>query len=382
MPTYGPLRAGTYLWRNKGKSLPLVGVIVLAVMLVSGIVAMMDSIPLSIRTIYSYSRHYVGLTPRGDPEMTGKIRQTIEQEAPVPLDRVMAVRGLDLNVMSIVGKWPFVILALKPEDMSYYMDHVGPGELEGRMPKDGEPEVVLSEPVMRNLGVKIGDVVLGPDKPEAYSPYKVKIVGKVHSQEWTAVIPYDYVAANHFPPVDALLAFAKTPVEQAKLDHWAEKRFTGERARVFAFHKLEKDTSEMFRILYKILDVVVGMLVVVITIMMGMLISIFLSQRVQEFGLLQALGYTKKAILQRVMGEMTAVVVGGWVAGVLCAYLLLNVVRATLMDPKAFMLDPFDRTAYFYTLPVPVAIYTVALATVVARFRRFDPVAVVERRLV
>jgi len=284
--------------------------------------------------------------------------------------------------MSIVGKWPFVILALQPEDIPYYLEHVGPGKLEGRLPNDGEPEVVMSEPVMRNLHVKVGDVILGPDKPEAYSPNEVRIVGMIHSNEWTAVMPYSYVAANHFPPVDALLVFANGAKAQSDFDHWAEKRFTGERARVFAYHKLEKDTAEMFNILYKILDVVIGLLVVVITIMMGMLISIFLAQRVQEFGLLQALGYTKRAILGRVMGEMTVVVIGGWVAGVVVAYGLLNVVKATLMDPRAFMLNPLDRTAYFYTLPVPLAIYTVALVTVWQRFRTFDPVAVVERRLV
>jgi len=377
-----PLKAGTYLLRNKGKSLPLVGVIVLAVMLVSGIVSMMDSIPLSIRTIYSYSRNYAGLTPRGDPTQTLRIKEIVEEESPVKPDRIMFVRGLDLNVMSIVGKWPFVILALQPEDIPYYLEHVGPGKLEGRLPNDGEPEVVMSEPVMRNLHVKVGDVILGPDKPEAYSPNEVRIVGMIHSNEWTAVMPYSYVAANHFPPVDALLVFANGAKAQSDFDHWAEKRFTGERARVFAYHKLEKDTAEMFNILYKILDVVIGLLVVVITIMMGMLISIFLAQRVQEFGLLQALGYTKRAILGRVMGEMTVVVIGGWVAGVVVAYGLLNVVKATLMDPRAFMLNPLDRTAYFYTLPVPLAIYTVALVTVWQRFRTFDPVAVVERRLV
>ncbi len=377
-----PLRAGTYLLRNKGKSLPLVGVIVLAVMLVSGIVAMMDSIPLSIRTIYNYSRYYLGLTSRGDPSITGQIRETVEQESPVPLDRVLAVRGLSLNVMSIVGKWPFIVLGLKQNDIPYYLAHVSPGKLEGRLPKEGEPEVVLSEPVMRNLHLKIGDVVLGPEKSDAYSLYDVRVVGVVDSPEWVALGSYEYIAATDFPPVDAFLVFAKNARDQSKLDRWAEKRFAGERTHVYAYHKLEQDTDQMFEILYKILDVVIGLLVVVITIMMGMLISIFLSQRVQEFGLLQALGYAKKAILRRVMGEMTVVVVGGWILGVVMAYGLLRVVQSSLMDPRAFMLDPLDRTAFAYTLPVPTAIYAVALVTVLTRFKKFDPVAVVERRLV
>jgi hypothetical protein len=45
-------------------------------------------------------------------------------------------------------------------------------------------------------------------------------------------------------------------------------------------------------------------------------------------------------------------------------------------------LNPLDAPAYLYTVPIPFAILFVAFATVFLRFRRFDPVAVVERRLV
>ena len=138
----------------------------------------------------------------------------------------------------------------------------------------------------------------------------------------------------------------------------------------------------MFKILYKILDVVIGTLVLVITIMMGMLMNIYQSQRLVEFGLLQALGYTKRQLLHRVTLEAILVIVGGWIFGLVMAYALLNVVKATLMDPSAFSLNPFDPIAYVYTLPIPIAIFGAAVLTVWLRFRNFDPVGIVERRLV
>jgi ABC-type antimicrobial peptide transport system permease subunit len=130
------------------------------------------------------------------------------------------------------------------------------------------------------------------------------------------------------------------------------------------------------------LNVVIGLLVVVITVMMAMLMNIYQSQRLQEFGLLQALGYTKGALLARALAESALVVLAGWLLGVVCAFGLLTLVRAILMEPRAFMLDPWDKTAYLYTAPVPVSIFLAAALTVMARFRRFDPVGVVERRLV
>jgi tellurite resistance protein TehA-like permease len=94
------------------------------------------------------------------------------------------------------------------------------------------------------------------------------------------------------------------------------------------------------------------------------------------------LGYTKGQLLARVMRETMSVVVVGWLLGVLAAYSLLLLTKRWLMDPKAFALDPLDPGAFLYTVPIPVAILLVATFTVVGRFRKFDPVSVVERRLV
>ncbi|HRI44959.1 MAG TPA: FtsX-like permease family protein [Fimbriimonadaceae bacterium] len=377
-----PLVASTFLFRNAGKTIPLVAVIVLAVMLISGIVAMIDSIPLSIRTIYRYSQQMVGITPRGDPAQTPIIRDRIEKEAPVPLERVMVCRATGAQVRSIVGKWPFVVLGLAREDMTYYLDRMGSRGINGRLPETGKAEALISEPVARNLGLRKGSLLLGPVQDGAYSPEEVRVVGIADTDEWLMFTPIEYQRAHHFPPIDVLLVFAENLPDQAKLDNWAVKAFKGERAQVFVYQELERDTQDMFKILYKILNVVIATLVLVITLMMAMLMNIYQSQRLPEYGLLQALGYTRRQLLSRAFGETLVVVVGGWVLGLLVAYSLLLVVRAQLMTPQAFALDPLDRMAFIYTIPIPVAILAAGALTVWSRFRRFDPVSVVERRLV
>lgn len=377
-----PLVASTFLLRNAGKTIPLVAVIVLAVMLVSGIVAMIDSIPLSIRTIYRYSQQMVGITPRGDPAQTPVIRARVEKEAPVPLERIVVCRATGAQVRSIVGKWPFVVLGLGQDDMRYFLDRMSSRGVAGRLPEPGQPEALVSEPVARNLGLRRGSLLLGPVQDGAYSPEEVRVVGIADSDEWFMVTPIEYQRRHHFPPIDVLLVFARDLQDQAELDAWAVKAFKGERAQVFVYQELERDTQEMFRILYKILNVVIATLVLVITLMMAMLMNIYQSQRLPEYGLLQALGYTRRQLLGRAFGETLAVVLGGWVLGLVVAYSLLLVVRAQLMAPQAFALDPLDRMAFLYTIPIPVAILAAGALTVWSRFRRFDPVSVVERRLV
>jgi ABC-type lipoprotein release transport system permease subunit len=377
-----PLAPLTYLRRNAGKTIPLTVVIVMAVMLVSGIISMINSIPLSIRTIYAYSKKFTGVTPRGDATRTQVILNEIKAKSPVAIDRVITCRTAGTVVQSIVGKWPFFILGLSPDDMTYYLRLQNATDIDGRLPKPGAAEAVVSEPVARNLNLKIGSNLLGPKLDDGFSPNNVKVVGIAKTDQWVMVVPIEYLRAYHFPPVDLGIVVAKNPAEQDRLDRWADKHFKGQRAAILAYFQIEKNTDEMFRTLYQILNVVIGTLVIVITFMMGMLINIYQSQRIVEFGLLQAIGYTKRQILSRVLTETAMVVVVGWLFGLLAAYGLLNVANATLMAPRAYAINPVDKVAYLYSLPMPIAILVVAAATITVRFKNFDPIGVVERRIV
>ena len=221
-----------------------------------------------------------------------------------------------------------------------------------------------------------------PENSDAYSPEPVKVVGIADTDRWLMVGSLATMRRDYFPPVDLALVFAKDPVQQPILDHWTLNRFKGRRAMVYAYEKVRRESDSMFNTLFKLLNVVIGTLVTIVTIMMAMLINIYQSQRLVEFGLLQAIGYTKRQILRRVLGETVLVIVGGWVLGLGVSLFALKIVDLVLMAPKAFALEIYDPKAYLYTVPLPLCILLVAGGSVLLRFRRFDPVGVVERRLV
>ena len=381
MPAANPLAPSVFLMRNKGKSGPLILVIMLAVLLIAGIVAIMDSIPLSIRTIYGYSRYLTGATARGDAEFLPKLREHFKK-SPVPIERTINCRTVIFNVKSIVGYWPFVLYGFKTDDMKYVVAKLKLDGLSGRLPKLGAPEAAITRPLARNLNLKIGSALLKPTDEKNYSPHPVRVVGIYDSDEWFAFSSYEYVSENHFPPIDVLMLFSPNQTEQRKLDDWTEKSLKGQKALTYTFPSLERDTQQTFRVLFRILNLVIGLLVLVIAIMMAMLINIYLSQRITEFGLLQAIGFTKSFLVRRAILESVIVVVSGWIFGAIFVYLLLSVVKNALMDPRAYSLDPLDSAAYAYTLTVPLIIVLAAAFTVIYRFKKFDPIAVVERRIV
>ncbi|MFZ4507100.1 MAG: hypothetical protein ACOYON_05305, partial [Fimbriimonas sp.] len=251
----------TYLVRNAGKTIPLTGVIILAVLLIFAIISLINSIPLSIRTIYRYSSEMVGLTPRGDAAMTAKLVQIVKKGSPVPIGRIVLARASLSQVQSIVGKWDFAVIGLSRPDLEYYLSRQLMTSLDGRLPAKGMPEAVISEPVARNLKLKIGSILLGPDKPDSYSPFPVKIVGIARTERWVMVADRDYYVANHYPPIDVAMVFAAKKSDQETLDRWTEKTMVGKRALVLAYYRVEQETTQMFVVLYKILDVVIGTLV-------------------------------------------------------------------------------------------------------------------------
>lgn len=376
-----PLSPWVFLRRNMGKSIPLVAVIALAVVLIAAIVTLVNSIPYSVRETYAYARHQLALSPRNAFAVDDSVLQKVKT-GPVPIERIISCRVIGTQVRSIVGKWPFVVVCLKPDDIYYFTKRLGGERIIGRMPEAGKPEVLISEPVSRNLNLKIGSVALSPTEKDSYSPKYVKVVGIAQTPEWFMASTYSYHEQYHFPPYDNLLVFARGGTEnQEKLDRWVTDNLKGESVEVFAYHMLEKSTREMFSILYKILNVIIGTLVLVLAFLMGMLMNIYQSQRLVEFGLLQAIGYTRKRLLRRTLAESVIVIIVGWLVGVGLSSLLLRLVDRILMYPNAFALNVTDKAALLYTAIIPVAILFAAVMTVLARFRKFDPVAVVERRL-
>src|SRR6266700_7974477 len=75
-----PLSPWLYFRRNLGKTLPVSFVIVLAVALVASVVSLVDSIELTVLTMYGYNRYFTVVTPRNSLAVAGDISALIGKE--------------------------------------------------------------------------------------------------------------------------------------------------------------------------------------------------------------------------------------------------------------------------------------------------------------
>jgi ABC-type lipoprotein release transport system permease subunit len=287
-----------------------------------------------------------------------------------------------MNAETIVGKMPFVIFGLPPDKMERLVARCGLKLGEGRYPAPGAPEVALSEPLMRNKKLQLGDVVLSPLVPDQYAPVPVRVVGVLQGDTWLAVTTESFTRTHFFPPLRNLLVLARDVRQQPKLDRWLRQTLRGKQARVWTYAELQEETHRAFKNLYFITGVVVVLVSLMLATMTGLLANIYFQQRLVEFGLLQAIGYTRRSLLLRVSWETILVVLLGWGLGVLIALGALSWAKWAIMEPRGLYLEPLDPIAYRYTLPVPLMVLLFALGTIGWRLRTFDPVAIVERRIV
>ncbi|MER3401747.1 MAG: hypothetical protein C4336_00395 [Armatimonadota bacterium] len=375
-----PLSPLLFLIRNPGRSLPLTLVLALAVLTIASVVALLNSIDRTILKIYDYNRYFAAISPRGAERLKPELMERI-QNAPGYQMHFETVVSF-MNAETIVGKMPFVIFGLKQEHVELLVARCRLRLAQGRYPEPNQPEVALSEPLMRNKKLRMGDVLLSPLIPDQYAPVPVRVVGVLEGDTWLAIASYEFIRNNFFAPVRNLIVFASDVRTQSQLDQWLRENLRGEQARVWTYAELQEETHKAFQNLYFITGIVVVVVAFMLATMTGLLANIYFQQRLVEFGLLQAIGYTRRELLWRVSTETIVVVLLGWGLGVVVTLGVLFWAKSAVMKPRGLYLEPLDPIAYRYTLPVPLMVLAFALFTIGWRLRTFDPVAIVERRIV
>lgn len=349
--------------------------------LIGSVVTIVDSIDLTVLTIYNYTRSFDPVVPRSgrlrvDPDIQAQIRKMPN------VDRVIETSGFFLNVNTVFGPSPFICFGVPDEARDYLIKRSGDRLAEGRMPIDGAPEAVLSEGIVRNRKYKIGDVITNDNDTGTLIavPVPVKLVGILHGPTWLAFTSQSFVD-NALPLVPhSLLVTSKNPANQLALGDALYDHLDRIRVNVFAFRTLVDLLRKSLASLYLIMAMVNFTVIFVVALMAGMLSNIYFTQRVSEFAVLSAIGIRRSILIWHAISETAILTSIGWVLGLAVTTSAMAIMRPSVFEPRGMLIDPYDALAYVYTLPIPVFITLFAVATIGWRLSRLDPVTIIERR--
>jgi len=373
-----PLSPLLYFQRNPGRTLPVAFVIVVAVALVASVVTVVNSIDLTVMTMYGYQRHFTAVTPRNAFTVSDDIQQAIRSQPLVK--QTFTTRPALTVVKTIFGKMPFVVFGLSKEGRETVMRQCGLRLVSGRMPAEGSPEVALHADIARNRKLKLGDVVLKPDSEDSYSLIPMRLVGTFDGPVWLALGSESFIQGNFPLSTQGIVILARTEQDQRTLDRILDKKLDKSRCRTWTFASLVRETQDALSSLYLIMNVVITIIIFAIAFLTGMLANIYFMQRIPEFATLSAIGYQRRALLRRILAEIGLLCIAGWVLGSLLNVALLLGIQHWIMTPRGLLVDPWDLSAYRYAIPLPITIALFAVLPISRRLRTLDPVSIIEKR--
>ncbi len=250
------------------------------------------------------------------------------------------------------------------------------------MPHPGQAEAVVSEGLVRNKRLKLGDVVASPTDTGTIVtvPVPVRLVGILKGPTWIAFTSKQFADAALPLVPHSLLVTTKPGVSQLAFGDALFKSLPRARVEVFAFNNLVRTLRQSLASMYLIMHLVNGTVIFVVALMAGMLSNIYFTQRITEFATLAAIGLRRSTLVWHAVSETAILTSLGWVAGVFVNWAILGFLRGRVFEPRGMLINPSDPLSYVNTLPIPVMITLFAVATISYRLSHLDPVTIIERR--
>jgi ABC-type antimicrobial peptide transport system permease subunit len=375
----------TYYRRHNRSALLQIALISLATAGLFVLVAVLDTIPL--RGNVSYLTKLSQVTPTGgalDPAVVSQI-QTHPDVA-----RAIPDNGLRITLPTLLGTDSQRLLGVSPENAKYIMQHCNVRLKEGRMFEPRTNEIVLSEETARALGLGLGSEIGRAVDQDYYEDVSAPLVlvGILEGDPKKAPGPSvrlgfasaEYLNSHELyaPRATSLLVIAKEG-RKATVDDFLETEISSKSAEVETFAMLVAFLSMARFAVYVIFGAVNSVVAVAVALVIGIINRIALTRRLSEFGLLHALGRTKKHLTRRLTLETAAVAGLGYLAGLGLAIATMAGLKSSLFYNLGMELNLLNLAPFCFVLPIPSITIALAYMNVRRVFGRLDAVAIVER---
>jgi ABC-type antimicrobial peptide transport system permease subunit len=298
------------------------------------------------------------------------------------------------------------LFGVSQEDLPLLLDLYGVTVEEGRLPQPRTNEIVVSRGIAVNRSLGVGDVVGRPAYELDHDiPIEMEVVGILSTPSvpgspvtsalgeafplllpapddlWLGFASYEYLS-NHELYTSRSVDLLIVPREgrRAELDRWLEDTVASDQVLVLTHGKLMQSHRQDVQLLLLLVSLVEGLIAIVAALALAILGYIFIAQRQEEFGILAALGHSRRWLVVRTLGESVAVVIVAWLMGAVVCLGGLIYLHAGYFVPKGMSLDFFNPVPWVSTLPLPLTIVLVSAGLVIWMLSRLDPVSIIERR--
>ncbi len=383
-----PLSISTYFLNNKRKVLPITVIIALAILAISSTGALTGSLFEGEKRELAFFDHYAVVFSNQRSGLSDTMLQQLNDHPAVA--ETVHLTWRSTRTQGIFGPEGRPIYFLTDADQQSFADRLGWRLVDGRWPTPSTNEVVLTEDILHNRGLSIRDQIGEAVNEKDWLDGEWLIVGVLVATQTIGGIGDLGYLREHFltdPDLPADLAnrphrLALVPVadKEAELEAFLDS-LPNDEVDVFHHTKAQRRLDEDLANVNMIIWILNAVSIIVLALALGLLNIIFFMQRANEFGLLAALGYTKRFLTGRTLLEATVTVAAGWALGILLSQAIYSLVNTLLFTPKGLAaLTIFTPRILLFTVPVPITVTVFSVAIVIWQLWRLDPVTIIERR--
>ena len=378
-----PLAVGKYLLRNPRRVWPAVAVQALVTALVLAVVTPLSGFEETAETSIRALHAFTPITPMRKYSFDDSLTRIIE--ANPALDRHVKAKAFFVKTPMIVGDDYTMLLALDRGEQEGFLARIGNRLFEGALPAAGSDGAVLHVDVARARHMKIGDAfgrLVDPDEP---TPGKFTVVGLVKGPARVGLVDLAYASKPDFvlARVEAFEVVYAKEGRKAESDAFLNAAADDDGNRVFKVFDeayVRSREKKAFENLPLILDFIIGALTVIIGLVVVLLNLIAFQARLDEFGLLLAVGRTRGRLLRKLVSETAVQAVAAWALGLGLGFALLAYYDAVFLAPKAIVIRFVDPYPLALASALPIVAAAASALVLGFRLRHMDPVSVIQRR--
>lgn len=373
-----PLSPWTYARRNVRKILPTLIILTFVVMLV---VVMLTALRGLKESALVYTRQFDSWTvlfPKASPQLSEETLDVLR--AREEIDRVIVARSCYVRMKALIGYVPFRVYGVKQDEMTYMLERCGAERIAGRLPAEGTAEVALHEQIMKANEWAIGTEFGMDVNEDDWMPGRFKVVGILRGPAPVGVASFAYLNSPLYRYAPKLWERVLVAPREGRMA--AMNEFVRELEDVKSWDKARAvhEVSLYFDRILLILDFISIVLIAVIAIVVGLIHNIFFAQRMEEFAVLLAIGFTKRTLIRKVTAETAGIMIVAWGGGLALGTAMLAAFREGFLEPRGIYLPMTQAAAILVSAALPLVALLFAGFTVFGRLKRLDPVTILERR--
>jgi ABC-type lipoprotein release transport system permease subunit len=293
----------------------------------------------------NYLRHVGVVSPKVgrtvDPAVAARIRTHPSVARVLPFTQL----GLTISIppLSITQAR---IYGVSEQGLPALIDLFGMRLKEGRLPRPRSNEVVLSEALALNRGLRVGNKVGRPvaerdedGPPEMQDedmPTEMVISGILASEDVSLGFASREYLESHELYAGWRVNLLVVPAEgrKAELDAWLEEHVASERTSVSTYGSALREEQQSTLVMHLVFAALEGIIAIVAAGALTALNHIFFAQRREEYGILHAVGRGRPWLTLRAASESGSVVATGWLIGAALCIVGLVCAQASVYGPK------------------------------------------------